>query len=272
MDNKTIQTALATLITNLNALENYDSFREQIICDLNLNAKDMQVIDNFYYGNKGRFIASARILKKNRGDDIKASLPIVVGFLDSKSLDSVWDSYLDSLTIKDNPPKNPLAESICFALFAEQSSLLDSAEKQIIRYERVRNEVTYKHHENFIFHVPKAVDLNAFTHLDNFTAYVHECYRIEEFEYNIPAIIHRKDKTFSKEDCMVLFFKNLKKEGIGTLSLSNDVRQIVEKVIGCQSLLEAYRFFEERLSQSEFLGFLKKLEQLGVWIIQQRVG
>ncbi|MFT4060181.1 MAG: hypothetical protein QM652_11610 [Legionella sp.] len=272
MDNKTIQTALAALITNLNALENYGAFREQIIYDLNLNTNDMQVIDNFYHGNKSRFIASARILKKNRGDDIKASLPIVVGFLDTQSLDNVWDSYLDNLTIKDTPPKNPLAESICFALFAEQSSLLDYVEKQIVRYERIRNEVTYKHHENFIFHVPRAVDLNEFTHLDSCVAYMHECYRIEEFEYNIPTIINKKDRTFIKENCTVLFFKNLKKEGIGTLSLSRDVREIVEKVIGCQNLLEAYRFFEERLSQSEFLGFLKKLEQLGVWVIQQRVG
>lgn len=270
MDNKTIQTVLAALITNLNALENYDSFRDQIICDLNLSANDIQVVDNFYLCNKSRFIASARILKKNRWDDIKASLPIIVGFLDSQSLDNVWNSYLDNLTVKDNPPKNPLAESICFALFAEQSLLFNSAEKQIVRYERIRNEVTYKHHENFIFHTLNAVDLNEFTRLDNCIAYMHECYLIEEFEYNIPAIISKKDTTYLKESCTVLFFKNLNKEGIGTLSLSNDVRKIIEKLIDCKSLFEAYSFFGERLSQSEFLGFLKKLEQLGVWVIQQR--
>lgn len=272
MENKTIQTALAALITNLNALENYDSFRNQIICNLNLNADDMQVIDDFYHSNKSRFIASARILKKNRGDDIKASLPIVVGFLDSQTLDQVWNSYLNDLTIKDSPPKNPLAESICFALFAEQSSLLNCTEKQIVRYERIRNEVTYKHHENFIFHASKAVDLTGFAHLDNCIAYMHECYRIEEFEYNIPAILNKKDKTIMKEECTILFFKNLKKEGIGTLSLSKDVREIVEKVIDCPNLLAAYHFFEERLSQGDFLGFLKKLEQLGIWVIQQREG
>lgn len=269
---KTIQTALAALITNLNALENYYAFRDQIICELNLSTDDIQVIDNFYHVNKSRFISSARILKKNRWDDIKASLPIIVGFVDIPVLDNVWSNYLDALTIKDNPPKNPLAESICFALFAEQSSLLNCVEKQIVRYERIRNEVTYKHHENFIFHVPMAVVLNEFTPLDSCIVYMHECYRIDEFEYNIPAIINKNDKTFINENCTVLFFKNLKKEGIGTLSLSNDVREIVDKVIGCQNLLVAYRFFEERLSQSEFWVFLKKLEQLGVWVIQQRVG
>lgn len=272
MNNKTIQTALAALITNLNALENYDCFRDQIICDFNISTDDIQAIDNFYHVNKSRFISSARILKKNRWDDIQASLPIIFGFVDIQALDNVWSSYLDALRIKDNPPKNPLAESICFALFAEQSSQLNCVEKQIVRYERIRNEVTYKHHENFIFHVPIAVDLTELTHLDSCIAYMHECYRIEEFEYNIPAIINKKDKTFINENCTVLFFKNLKKEGIGTLSLSNDVREIVEKVIGCQNLLEAYRFFEERLPQSEFWGFLKKLEQLGVWVIQQREG
>lgn len=272
MNNKTIQTALAALITNLNALENYDGFRDQIICDLNLSTDDIQSIDNFYYANKSRFISSARILKKNRWDDIKASLPIIVGFVDVQVLDIVWSSYLDALTIKDNPPKNPLAESICFTLFAEQISLLDCTEKQIVRYERIRNEVTFKHHENFIFHVPRSVDLNQFTYLDSCKVHIHECYRIEEFEYNIPAIINKKDKTFIKENCTVLFFKNLKKEGIGTLSLSKDVREIIEKVFGCQNLLMAYRFFEKRLTQSEFLGFLKRLEQLGVWVIQQREG
>lgn len=272
MNNKTIQTALAALITNLNALENYDSFRDQIICDLNLSTDDIQAIDNFYHVNKSRFISSARILKKNRWDDIKASLPIIVGFVDISVSDNIWSNYLDTLKIKDNPPKNPLAESIFFALFAEQSALLNCIEKQIVRYERIRNEVTYKHHENFIFHAPMAADLNEFTHLNSCIAYMHECYRIEEFEYNIPAIINKKDKTFAKENCTVLFFKNLKNEGIGTLSLSKDVREIIEKVIGCQNLLMAYRFFEERLSQSEFLGFLKKLEQLGVWVIQQREG
>ncbi|KTD59285.1 hypothetical protein [Legionella shakespearei] len=272
MDNNTIQTVLAALITNLNALENYDDFRTQISSDLNLTAHDMQIIDDFYQRNSKRFIASARILKKNRGDDIKASLPITVDFLDTQRLTSIWDSYLDSLTIKANPPKNPLAESICFAFFAEQSPLLDCIEKQIVRYERIRNEVTYKHHENFIFHASKVIDLTEFTGLDSYIVYIHECYRIEEFEYNIPSILNKKDKKFIKEDCTVLFFKNLKKEGIGTLSLSKDVREIVEKVIDCQNLLAAYHFFEERLSQGDFLGFLKKLEQLGVWVIQQREG
>lgn len=269
MDNQTIQTALAILITNLNALENYDHFRDQLICDLKLGANDIGVIDNFYHANKNRFIASARILKKNRWDEIKASLPIVVGFLDSQQLDEIWHSYLDNLTIKDSPPKNPLAESICFAFFAEQSLLLNSVEKQIVRYERIRNEVTYKHHENFIFHTLRTVNLNGLMHLGNYI-YIHECYRIEKFEYNIPNILNKKFTTSNKEDCTILFFKHLKKEGIGTLRLSSDVRKIIEKAICCNNLLETYSFFMKQLSQKEFLGFFKKLEQLGVWLIQQR--
>lgn len=269
MNNK-IQTTLAALVTNLNALENYDKLREKIISDLKLSENDIQVIDNFYQGNKCRFIASARLLKKNRWDDIKASLSIVVNFMDSKSLDSIWDSYLSHLSFKDSPPKNPLAESIFFASFAEHSPLLNSVEKQIIRYERIRNEVTYKHHENFILLVLKAVDLNETTNLDNFKVYLHECYQIEEFSYNIPAIINGKDIAYNKENCTVLFFKNLKKEGIGTLSLSRDVKKIIQKLINCNNLLAAYSFFEDQLPQIEFIKLIKRLEQLGVLIIQQR--
>jgi hypothetical protein len=271
MNNKAIQKTLAVLITNLNILENYERFRDQIIFDLHLNENDIQVIDNFYYDNKSRFIASARILKKNRFDDIKASLPIAVEFLGPERLEKVWGSYLDNITIKDSPPKNPLAESIFFTLFAEKSSLFNAIEKQIIRYEKIRNEVTYRHHENFIFHYPKTVYCNEFKELDSCAVYIHECYCIGIFDYNISAIINKKDKTLINENSTVLFFKNLKKEGIGTLRLSNDVREILEKVIDCQNLLEAYLFFEERLAKSEFLEFLKNLEQLGVWVIHQRV-
>lgn len=67
MTNKSIQTALATLVTNANYAENYMNFRNQIIMELNLNQSDADVLDNFYQNNKDKFAASARILKKIDG-------------------------------------------------------------------------------------------------------------------------------------------------------------------------------------------------------------
>lgn len=269
-NNTVIQAALAVLITNLNALENYDCLREQITSDLNLNTEETSILDNFYHSNKVRFTASARILNKNRWDDIKASLPLTVNFLNEQSLNNLWDGYLKHLTIDNNPSKNPLAESICIAIFAEQGTLLNSIEKQVVRYERIRNEVAFKHHENFTFHPLQTADLSTTIQLERFEVYIHECYQIENFDYNIRFLLNKKVTLPQREDCAILFFKNLKKEGIGTLNLSQDVRKIIEKTLDCKNLSEAFSFFKEQLSKNEFLEFLKKLAHIGVWHIQQR--
>lgn len=268
--NNRLQTALAILITKLHVLENYSSFREELITDLSLNEEEASTLDIFYNCNQNRFSAAARILKQNRWDDLKASLPLTTCFLEANLLEALWEDYLINLNIKDNPPKNPLVESIFFVLFAEQSPRLNLWEKELLKYERVRNEVTYQHHQKLIFYRPQNEELAETSNLEEYVIYMHECCRIEEFAYDILAIINKKHPTASKENCQVLFFKNLQQEGIGSLSLTRDGRQIIERANISKNLRDLYCFFAEQLSRLEFLRFLSKLAQLGVCVFQRR--
>lgn len=268
MANKSIQKALATLVTNSNFAENYMDFRSQIIMDLNLNQSDTDVLDSFYENNKNKFAASARILKKNRWDDIKSSLPIIVNHIDTEILNAVWDDYLSNCKITDHIPKNPLAESILFAKFAETNVLLTPMRQQLVKYERIRNEVTYKHHENFTRHTFVAeININEAS-LSNYSVYIHPCYRIEEFKYDIPKLINkntlRNNEELLLDNCVILFFKNLNKEGIGTLRISNDAKNIINQANSSNNLAELHSYFQQKLTIPELLKFFKSLEQVGV--------
>ena len=57
--NKSIQKALAILITHPDIAENYKDFRNQVVIDLNLNTFDIKTLDEFYENNKNKFTASA---------------------------------------------------------------------------------------------------------------------------------------------------------------------------------------------------------------------
>ena len=225
---KSIQKALAIMITHPDIAENYKDFRNKVMLDLNLNPYDIKALDEFYESNKDKFSASARILKKNRWDDIKLSLPIITHYIEPKKLDKIWISYISRNNIQELTPKNPLVESILFAEFAEKNLLITSIEQQIIKYERIRNEVTFNHHENFseyLFDKKMLLDEEG---LDKTSIYIHRCYRIEDFEFDIPKIMNEKNTIKANEllkgSYTILFFKNLNKEGIGTLKISNDIK------------------------------------------------
>jgi len=266
MANKSIQKALAVLVTNLHFSENYMDFREKIIAELSLDESDANALDIFYEDNKSKFTASSRILKKNRWDDIKSSLPIIVNNIDNKILDALWECYLSKHKLTDNIPKNPLAESILFTEFSEKSPLLSFVTQQLFKYERIRNTVTYKHNETFIKHpVTKDHDVNE-ANMMNFSIYIHECYRIEAFECDIPKIINKlkNDDASTIVNCVILFFKSLNKEGIGTLKISSDAKDLIDRVKISNNLCEIYDCFQQKLTESEFLQFFKNLKKIGV--------
>ena len=266
--NKSIQKALAILITHPDIAENYTDFRKKITSDLNLNSLDVNLLDEFYESNKEKFTASARILKKNRWDDIKLSLPIITQLIEQKKLDTIWTSYIGRNNIQELTPKNPLIESILFAEFAETSLLISPIEQQVIKYERIRNEVTYNHHEDFsecLFEKKILVDENG---MDKASVYIHPCYRFEDFEFDIPKTIS-ENKVITTDEYLkgtytILFFKNLNREGIGTLKISNDIKNVIQKITKTDNLLTAYRFYQQKLTSNEFVQFLANLEKTGV--------
>jgi hypothetical protein len=270
MNSKSIQKAIATLITHPNIAENYFDFRNEVVCALNLNKFDINTLDAFYELNKEKFTASARILKKNRWDDIKSSLPMLTSHIEPTKLNHIWEDYIGRNNISELVSKNPLAESIVFAGFAENHSLITQLEQQLIKYERIRNEVTYKHHENFVkYSSDKKIDVDE-NIMDKLSVFIHDCYRIEEFEYDIPQIL-LKNKIEIADDLAngnyrILFYKNLNKEGVGTLKISSDIDSIIKKIITKIDLLAAYAFYQTKLTKNDFLRFLIKLNEIGVLI------
>lgn len=161
-----------------------------------------------------------------------------------------------------------MAESILFVKFAGTSVLLTPMQQQIVKYERIRNEVTYKHHENFTRHTFVAETNINVAFLSNYSVYIHPCYQIEEFEYDIPKLINKNTVRNNEEslldNCVVLFFKNLNKEGIGTLRISNDAKNIISKVNSSNNLSDLYNYFQQKLTIPQLLKFFKSLEQVGV--------
>ncbi|KTC93171.1 MULTISPECIES: hypothetical protein [Legionella] len=276
MNNASIQKALAALITNYNILENYNNYREQIISELNLSQSDANILNDFYESNKHSFTASAKILKKNRWDDIQLSIPISASYIDHQTLSLIWEDYLSAYKITDIVPKNPLVESILFLNFVENSHLLNAVQKELIKYERIRNEVTYKHHENFISPTINQEHNPTEDTMSFYSSYMHECNRIETFEYNISAVIINhpiNEEEIVKEICYVLFFKNLNKEGIGTLRISCDGKNIIDNIsTNMGSLLEIYEFNKTKLTKKEFLQFIANLKKIGVLSINKKEG
>ena len=269
-DSKSIQKAIASLITHPNVAENYSDFRNEVVLALNLNKFDIDTLDAFYANNKEKFRASARILKKNRWDDIKLSLPIVTNHIEPVTLNAIWEDYIEKNNIAELVSKNPLAESMVFAVFAEAHPLITQLEQQLIKYERIRNEVTYKHHENFSQY---PVDRKTFINVENMcelSVFIHECYRIEAFEYDIPTILNKNfmknSKCLPSDNCRILFYKNLNKEGVGTLKISDDIENIIKKIIATNNLLTAYASYQEKLTKYDFIQFLSKLKEIGVLI------
>jgi len=271
MNSQLIQQALAKLITNPKYCEDYYNFRDEIILSLNLNADMANMLDIFYDENKQKFQASARILKKNRWDDIKASLPITTNFIKSNILEELWENYLNALKLDSNVPKNPLSESIHFLIYIGNSTLLSILDKQIINYEKTRNEVTYQHHNDFNTYPPiKNHDYEGIECLESLKIYIHNCFRIVQFSYNIPAVLKTPFQEVNKPDnTLVLFFKNLKKEGIGTIKISFDIKEILLKSIESPNLSEAYKYFKDKLTVDEFKQLFHQFEQIGVLNIQQ---
>ncbi|ASQ47055.1 hypothetical protein [Legionella clemsonensis] len=267
--NSQIQQALAKLITNPKYCENYFNFRNEIIASLNLSADVADMLDSFYNENKQKFQASARILKKNRWDDIKASLPITADYIHGDVLEKLWENYLNALNLDSNVPKNPLSESIHFLNYVEDNNSLSLLDKQIIKYEKTRNEVTYQHHNDFNSYPQTIRHDEAINCLENFNVYIHNCFRIEQFSYNIPVILKMSSKEISAPDnTLILFFKNLKKEGVGTIKISYDVKNILLQSVESPNLSEAYKYFKNKLTVDEFKELFQKLEQIGVLIIQ----
>jgi predicted transcriptional regulator len=261
---KTIQKAIAMLVTHLYVAENYKDFRREVIVVLNLSEIDVEILDDFYEKNKENFVASARILQKNRWDDIKLSLPIIAEYIEKNRLDNIWNYYIRKNNLIEFPSKNPLAESIEFARFAENCCLVTQVEQQLIKYERIRNEVTYNHHENFVsYSFDKNVNVNE-DNMDKLSVFIHMCYKIKDFDCDIIKMINKNNDEIKIDNYKVLFFKNLNKEGIGTLKITNDINDIIENLKIAKNLLETYCCYEPALTKVKFLQLLRTLKELGV--------
>ena len=269
-NSQSIQKAIATLITHPNIAENYIDFRNEVVSALNLNKFDIDMLDAFYADNKKKFTASARILKKNRWDDIKLSLPIVTSHIELATLNNIWEEYIGKSNITELVSKNPLAESVVFAEFAEAHALITSVEQQLIKYERIRNEVTYKHHENFVQYPADKKIIVDEENMSKFSVFIHGCYRIESFEYDIPKILSKNNLKDSdgliSDNFKILFYKNLNKEGVGTLKISTDIESIIKEIITADELLTVYALYHKKLTKNDFLQFLTKLKEIGVLI------
>ncbi len=259
-----IQRALAALITNPHFALNFAEFKGQITEKLQLTAQEENDLSRFYADYNHKFCASTKILSKNRWDNVKQSLPVMCKYIPENKLDKIWRQHLYRTEFDLLTPKNPLLESIVFGEYALQSSELSQHEKQIARYEYLRNKVTFEHHEKFNIYIPKRVGLWEDFDFFNLAIYIDSSCQVHDFESDLFSFMRKQELV--NEKTKIFFFKNLIKEGVGSIKLNSKISLILD-MAAAKTNLAAIEKSLEMPSRKSFVSLIKQLIDCGVLYI-----
>lgn len=264
MHSQKIQKALAALITNPLYALNFEELNEQIGEQLQLSTQEMEELFKFYKINNHRFTASSKILSKNRWDNVKQSLPIICKFISRGKLDEIWHQHLYKKNLDLLTPKNPLMESLVFCKYLLQSKNLSDQERQIVKYEYIRNEVTYSHHERFDINIPRRIDITSDSNFAAYAIYFDKSYQVHEFELDLFMLLRKQELVYEKTK--ILFFKNLTKEGVGSIKLNDKISLIMELAVYRKNVSEIMNSLAVS-SREIFINLLKQLTDCGLLYI-----
>lgn len=236
MSNYNLQYYLCKLITNPHLLEQNIFSIRKLLNSLHIEKDIKKQLLKFFKENGTRFLASARILKKRRRDNIYNNMPIVTQYFDHNLLDEQWDNYLLHL-VSDNvsSPQNPLIESIHFIRYIEQkisylfSTTVVAAE--VLKYERIRNEV--------IIGYSQFQDVNYIIH-PSFSAGEFSSGGLEVIKSSITPELNNKNSSLDTQSVyLILFFKNWIKGGVTTAKIAHRLYEILNSIRYAVSLEQA---------------------------------
>lgn len=206
------------------------------------------------------FRASVLMLRKRRLDNILDALTVTPRLFSEYELSCYWDDYLLSVATDAPTHKNPLLESILFGRFVIQALPSGDVHSALVEYDVTRNEVA----------ATAAADVNRYPvhEADERVAlFLHPAWRVAGFSINVAAMVKAvmsgRDRNAVLSSAAatperILFFRNWKRGGVGTLKVNAAVEQSLE-------LFDGRRPLGELLAQQPHLsGLIQSLDTAGV--------
>lgn len=247
----TLQSLLSKLVTNprclMRALGSPLSFVEEI----RLNPTDKILLVDFLNENCHKFLASALFLFRKRFLSVLETLHLIEKIYSIDELDIFWTKYMATFKLYDNPPKNPMYESLTFCKYVLAREELDEIEKLIFQYEIYRNEIclqynTYQDDKHTL------VSRNSLST----NLFIHPCSQIIVFNGNISDIIkscvnnkislEKASIIYKKCEEYILFFKNFKIGKMTTIKISELHKLIIETIQASKDLKKAFRIMHAK--------------------------
>lgn len=261
----TAQEALAKLVVNPHATALFLKSRCPSSAGLNMTECEQRVLVEFINNHAQAFRASVLLLRKRRMDNVLEALGVISRLFSEYELACYWDDYLSLLDIHAATPKNPLLESICFARHILADLPPCDVHASLVEYEVTKNEVIARVASD----ESATPDVSRAEALDQWAPYVHPAIQSATFHYNVSLLVKmisggsvRGDvlRACVRTDETLVFFKNWRKGGVGTMRASNSV---FEAMIDMNGRKTAKCFIDR---SDAFSGLMKSLGDLGAML------
>lgn len=240
--NTTVQAALARLVVNppaaLQVLRGGCPAEFGVVL-----APDTQATLNVFLESHGAaFRASVLMLRKRRLDNILDALTVTSRLFSEYELSCYWDDYLVSIANQSPTPKNPLLESVAFGRFVIETLPTDDPHVALIEYDVTRNGVAAA--------AAAAAAASSYTlheSSERGLLLMHLASQIVGFMVNVACLVKAVTSGMTRNAVLdaivkgperILFFKNWKRGGVGTLKLGSAVEKSLELFDGRYSHAE----------------------------------
>lgn len=227
LPNPTVQAALARLVVNPPAA--LHAIRGGCLTEFGvvLAPDTRAALSAFLESHGAAFRASVLMLRKRRLDNILDALTVTPRLFSEYELSCYWDDYLTSVATQAPTPKNPLLESIVFGRFVIDALPTDDPHAALVEYDVTRNAVA----------AAAAVDVRRYTlHAspESGALLLHPAAQVTGFTVNVASLVKAVTSGMTRNAVLaaassaperILFFKNWRRGGMGTLKVGRAVEE-----------------------------------------------
>lgn len=270
------QSVLAKLVTMPHLCEKINEDADKILGNFLLLDHDKVKLLQFFKTYSVKFIASSRLLKKKRWDDVCEAMQLFKHVVAPDELAISWDNYLRTLDIKADSPKNPLIESVNFCTYLLNEKIFEGyVINELIKYEIVRNNVIINYSNDTTSYLDKFhTEINYNLDRHNTVLFVHPCAQISVFNINISYYIdaaynNKLSKAdierFTPEKQTIICYKNWKNGGVATIKTGKIIQDIVYEILNVKHIsIDALLTRFNQFNESDILNLIKKLTDAGI--------
>lgn len=263
----TVQQALAMLVVNPAASLRLLETRDPSSVGLEMSDQTKSALISFLSTHGRAFRTSVLLLRKRRLDSVLDTLTVVSRLFSEYELACYWDDYLASIAIEERCPKNPLFESLHFCRYVLGSLSQSDPHAALMAYDLARNEVMAAIATDGVpyYHDPANEDSG------RYAPFLHPSSRVEAFPTNVGVMVKMLADGISRnlvieastgQPEVVLFFKNWKRGGVGSLRLNAPAKKALTLLNGQRStkdLIEEYPALTSLLSTLDAAGAVARV-------------